>query len=106
MSQSRVDVLKVFESIHLVYYNTSDHNEGSQFDDYLPTNMAEMKMMIDTRPRYPADKITFSIAKIAKGKIIRYFFINIDSDATFDVDVSLEDSKRNFLNSFFPFSLF
>ena len=89
-----------FQSLDLAYYNTADQNAGSQFDTYLPSNMTEMKMMIETRPRYPSNKLTFTIADVAKGITIRYMNIIIDSDATFDVDVFLEDSKRNILNSF------
>ena len=92
--------MKVFESFEIGYYNTTDQNAGSQFDTYLPTNMTEMKMMIETRPRYPSNKLTFTIADITKGTNIRYFNINFNPKATFDVDVFLEDSKRNFLNSF------
>ena len=86
--------MKVFKSLELAY-----DNDG--FDSYLPTNMAEMKMMIETRPRYPSNKLTFTMANITKGKRIHFLNIKLNSSNTiFDVDVSLEDSKRNFLNSF------
>ena len=61
-------------------------------------NMTEM--MIDTRPTYPSSKLTFTIANITKDKAIRFFNIYLTLNGTFDVDVVLEDSKRNFLNSF------
>ena len=97
--------MKVFKSLDLFYYNTSDQNAGKQYDTYLPTNMTEMKMMIETRPRYPSNKLTFTIADIVKGTTIRYININFNSNAKFDLGVFLEDSKRNFLNSlcFFVF---
>ena len=100
-SQSRVDVMKVFVSFDMAYYNTSDQNARSQTDTYFATNMTEMKMMIETRPRYPSNKLTFTIAKLMKGKAIRIININfeIDSNAKLDVDLFFEDSKRNFLNS-------
>ena len=92
--------MKVFEGLEISYYNSEDQNGGSIVDSYTPTNMTEMKMMIETRPRYPSNKLTFTIANLTKGKIIRYFCLYFNSNATFDVDVSLEDSNRNLLNSF------
>ena len=101
-SQSRIDVMKVFKSFEMAYDNIADQNSGG-FDSYLPTNMVEMKMIIETRPRYPTNKLTFSIANLAKGKHIHFINIKLDSNADFHVAVSLEDSKRNFLNSFFKY---
>ena len=98
-TQSREDVMNVFGSLLMVYYNNSDQNAGSQYDTYLPTNMTEKKMMIETRPRYPSNKLTFSIANIAKGKTIPYIILNLNAKLDADIDVILEDSKRNFLNS-------
>ena len=96
--------MKVFESLELSYDNITDQKRG--FYSFLPTNMVEMKMMIKTRPRYPTNKLTFSIANLAKGKHIHFINIKLDSNADFHVAVSLEDSKRNFLNSFFRFISF
>ena len=95
--------MKVFKSFKMAYYNTTDQNAGSQWDSYWPTEMAKMKMMIDTRPRYPSNKLTFTIANIAKGKTIPYInivILNLNAKFDADVDAILEDSKRNFLNSF------
>ena len=92
--------MKAFESLEIVYYYTSDQNAGSQFDTYWLANMTEMEMMIETRPRYPANKLTFTIANLTKGTTIRFININFNFNAIFDVDVLLEDSNRNFLNSF------
>ena len=91
---------KVFESLDMGFYNTSDQITESQFLSFWPTNMTEMKMMIETRPRYPSNKLTFTIANIAKGINIRYINMDFNSNATIDVDIFLEDSTRNFLNSF------
>ena len=99
-SQSRVDVMKVFESLNMAYYNIEDPHAGSQVDTYWPTNISEMKMMIETRPRYPSSKLTLTIANLTKGTIIRFVDINLNSNVKFDVDLFLEDSQRNFLNSF------
>ena len=99
--------MKVFVSFDMAYYNTSDQNAKSQTDTYFATNMSEMKMMIKTRPRYPSNKLTFTIANLAKGKTIRIININfeIDSNAKFDVDLFFEDSKRNLLNTLRSFCL-
>ena len=95
--------MEAFEFLAIAYFNnTADQNaEGKfeQWDSFYATNMTEMEMIIETRPRYPSNKLTFTIANIAKGTTIRYFTINFKSNATFDVDVFLEDSKRNFVNS-------
>ena len=92
--------MKIFKSLEMAYYNIGDLNAGSQFDVYLPSNMTEMKMMIETRPRYPSNKLTFTIANITKETTIRYINMDFNSNATIDVDIFLEDSTRNFLNSF------
>ena len=87
-----MDVLEVFESADLKY---DYDNINISF-----TNMTEMKMMIETRPRYPSDKYTFTIADITKNKHIRWCDIGLNLKRRFDVDVVLEDSQRNFLSSF------
>ena len=92
--------MKVFVSFDMAYYNTSDQNAGSHCDTYLPTNMTEMKMMIETRPRYPSNKLTFTIANVMKGitsRVLNIILLNLNGG--FDVDVVLEDSQRNFLSS-------
>ena len=101
-SQSRIDVMKVFKSFEMAYDNIADQNSGG-FDSYLPTNMVEMKMMIETRPRYPSNKLTFTIADIVKDKPLNFLNIFFSLNAKFDVDVILEDSKRHNINSFFVF---
>ena len=95
MADGKVDVLEVFDSVKLEYYNTRDQNEEICFSF---TNMTEMKMMIETRPRYPSNQFTFTVAKIMKHKAIRYFDIELNLDEQFDIDVDvvLEDSQRNF----------
>ena len=61
--------------------------------------MTEKRMVIGTWPRYPSDQFTFSIANITKHKTIGYLGLDFNSNELFDVDVVLEDSKRNFLSS-------
>ena len=92
LDHAKLDVLEVFESAQLKY-------EENQWV-FLPfTNMTEMNMMIDTRPRYPSDKTTFTIADITKNKHIRWLDVGLNLKRRFDVDVILEDSQRNFLSS-------
>ena len=100
LAEAKLDVLEVFESADLKYEYDNALDQEDQWV-FLPfTNMTEMKMMIDSRrPRYPSDKLTFTIANITRGTI-RFVNIFFKSNAEFDVDVVLEDSKRNFLNSF------
>ena len=113
-SESRVDVMKAFDSVGLftaeknTIPDTADKNAFPlyHFDFYGPPKMSEMHMMIDTRPtRYPSNKRTFTIADITKNKQIRTLDIYLNLSAKFDVNVLLEDSKRNFLNSFYFFLL-
>ena len=88
-------MMKRFKYLEMAYYKPPSF----EYYSYWPANMTEMKMMIETRPRYPSNQLTFTIANITKGTI-RFVNIFLSSDAKFDVDLFLEDSKRNFLNSF------
>ena len=58
-----------------------------------------LKMMVETRPTYPSDRLTFNQANITKAQSIRYFNIFFNLNNQFDVNVILEDKKRNFMNS-------
>ena len=72
-------------------------------DDYLSVgNMREMKMMIETRPSYPSDKLTLNVADLTKDRVIKFFYFNLflNLNEKYDVNLVLEDSKRNFMNSF------
>ena len=89
--------MEVFDFLNIIYHNTTDQNLGSKepiLDTYWSTNMTEKKMMIETRPRYPSNKLTFTIANITKGTNIRFLDIILNLNAKFDVDLLLEDSKR------------
>ena len=107
-SQSRVDVMEAFEYIDMDYYNnTADQNSKGQVDQrmtYDTYDMIEIEMMIETRPRFPSNKLTFTVANIAKGKTINFFTFSF-SNPKYDVDVVLEDSKRKFVNSLHIFCL-
>ena len=96
--------MKIFKSLEMAYYNIGDLNAGSQYDVYLPSNMTEMKMMIETRPRYPSNKLSFTIANMTKDNPIHFFNIYLNLNDQFDVDVVLENSQRNLQNSSFLFS--
>ena len=93
LAQAKLDVLEVFDWVTLEIKNTDEI-------DLEVANMTEMKMMIGTRPRYPSNKLTFTIANLTRGKITRYIALHFNSYVIFDVDLFLENSKRNLLNSF------
>ena len=98
LAYGKYDVSETFGSVALEFYNITEEMTESQTEEFWLENMTEM--MIDTRPTYPSSKLTFTIANITKDKAIRFFNIYLTLNGTFDVDVVLEDSKRNFLNSF------
>ena len=83
---------KVFHGLSLSYYKITDEIF------YLPSNMTEL--MIEARPSYPSNKMTFTIANIKNHKSIRSLFLYLKMNGQFDVDVVLEDAKRNFVNSY------
>ena len=91
--------MKVFKSLEMAYYINADQNAGIQFDSFWPTNMTEM--MIETRPRYPSNKLTFTIANnLVKGTTFQFFNIYLSSYGESNIDIFMEDSKRKFMNSF------
>ena len=98
MAEVKLDVLDVFGSVDLTSYNITDAITESKTETFWLKNMAEM--MRDTRPTYPSSKVTFTIANVTKHKAIRFFNIWLNLNGEFDIDVVLEDSKRNFKNSF------
>ena len=97
--------MEVFESLEVAYYKI-DADQNHEIEIILSSHMEEMEMIIDTRPRYPSNKLTFTVANITKGTNIHFIDINLNSSVKFDVDVLLEDSKRNFLNSFVCFFVY
>ena len=107
MANAKLDVLNVFNSIDNVYYNITDDVAENQFDSFSIKNMIEMKMLIETRPSYPSNKITFTTADITKGRTIRFININFwNLEGQFDLDVVLEDTQRNFLSSIITLLLY
>ena len=55
-------------------------------------------MLIDpTRVSYPSDKFSFSISDITRHKTIRWFNLIINLNGKYDVQVLLEDSRRNYI---------
>ena len=93
-------MLDVLESTEFNYYVTTDKGTHSKSDYFLVSEMTEMNMMIETRPRYPSSKLSFTIANMTKDNPIRFFNIYLNLNDQFDVDVVLENSQRNLLNSF------
>ena len=92
LSEAKLDVLEVLHRVTLEIKNITD---------MIKIGVEDMTdMMIETRTRYPSDKITFTIADITKNKPIRFFNIWLNLNGQFDADVILEDSQRNLLSPF------
>ena len=107
MANAKLDVLNVFDSIDNVYYNITGEVEENKIDSFSIRNMTEMNMVIETRPSYPSNKITFTTADITKGRTIRFININFwNLEGQFDLDVVLEDTQRNFLSSIITLLLY
>ena len=96
MAFGKLDVSEIFEYMDLAYFNITDEITESQNDYFWLTDI----VTITTRPTYPSSKLTFSIANATKNKDIRFLTIGLTSNKQFDVEAVLEDSKRDFLNSF------
>ena len=90
-------MLDVFHSTELKYFTKTDGKTAMRHDVFELGDISEM--MIETRPTYPSDRLTFSQANITGAQSIRYFNIFFNLNNQFDVNVILEDSKRNFLKS-------
>ena len=43
---------------------------------------------------YPSDKLSLNIANLTKSKLMRFFNIYLQLNGQFDVEILLEDSKR------------
>ena len=97
-SKSKLDVSDVVERTEFNYYLTNQRTY-SESDFWGVRDMLEKNMMIETRPRYPSEKVSFTITNMTKDKPIRFFNILLNLNAEFDVDVILEDSQRNLLSS-------
>ena len=103
-----MDVLEVFDNLDYNYFNITDETtESEEVDSLGVKEMTDLEMMIETRPSYPSNKWTFTIAHLTKGITIRFFNINLfNLKERFDVDVALEDSQRYFLLSVIDRSLY
>ena len=97
LADGKFDVSEILDYIAVEYYNITDEIKESETEDFVMTTMGEM--VIDTRPIYPSSRLTFNIADVTENRDIRFFNIYLNLNGIFDVDVVLEDSKRNFLNS-------
>ena len=98
-TDGKLDVLEIIDFVSFEYKNVSNKIVESQTEYFDLTNMTEMRMMIKTRPRYPTNTLTLSIANITNHKNIRFFNIWLQLNGQYDVDVVLEDSNRKCLNS-------
>ena len=86
----------VFSYTELKYF-TSRNGKKSLEDSVFPRERLEERRLA-TRPSYPADKLTFSQPDIGQAASVRYLNMYFNLNDQFDVNVMLEDSKRNFLN--------
>ena len=90
LTGSRIGVMDKDTSIGTKIYYTM---KGDENDKGLHPDMVDL---IHTRPIYPSDKKTFAINKIkSSDKIIDSMSIYFNITNTVDVNVMLEDSKRN-----------
>ena len=56
-------------------------------------------MMVETRPCYPTDKLTFSITNVTRDKTIEFLgLIFFSNHSRYDIRVMLEDVKRSEFN--------
>ena len=91
-------MLDVLHSTDLSYYSTDQRTNFHKY--FVVSEMIEKEMIMETRPRYPSNKLSFTIANITKDKPIRFFNIYLNLNEKFDVDLVLENSQRNLLSSF------
>ena len=87
-----MEVLDVFQSTEFGYY-ISDQRKESKSETFTLNEMRDRTMMIDTRPRYPSNKLSFTIANITDDTAIRFFNIYLNLNELFDVNLVLEDSQ-------------
>ena len=85
--------MDVFQSTEFGYYISAQRKE-SKSKTFTLDEMRDRTMMIDTRPRYPSNKLSFTIANITNHTAIRFFNIFLNLNERFDVDLVLEDSQR------------
>ena len=52
-------------------------------------------LIIENRPNYPNNKLTFSIDSLTKNIFIRWLNLNFNMDGVHDVNVQFEDSHRD-----------
>ena len=86
-NESINDVSNQVKGIHI---NEENKNYELEFN---ANKMEEIK----TRPSYPADKTTFAIKN---GEFIRTLEFNFRNNRKYDINVILEDNKRNEVNYF------
>ena len=78
---------------HHAYFGSSGERELQQV--YKPVN--DMKdMMMESRPSYPTDKLTFSIANLTRDSSIQFLGLMFyPNHSEYDVSLMLEDSQRS-----------
>ena len=80
----------------LFAYRERSGERELQVDNLTAKDMEEM--MVETRPCYPTDKLTFSIADLTRDKTIQFlglmFFSNKSEYKFNSISIMLEDTQR------------
>ena len=96
MEASKFDIISAFNGLELVVYH--EGSGGSELKVHnLTLRVKDMeKMMVETRPCYPTDKLTFSIADLTRDKTIQFLGLMFYSNhRKYDISVMLEDRQRS-----------
>ena len=89
LRRSRIADLDTFS---YTFFYTMKEDKNQKGFDY---NMLDMK---DTRPVYPSEKHTFGINELkSSDKVIHGLSISFKRSESFDINIMLEDSKRNYI---------
>ena len=72
LEASKFDIISAFNGLELVVYHESSGERELQVYNLTLTVKEMEKMMVETRPCYPTDKLTFSIADLTRDKTIQY----------------------------------
>ena len=96
LEASKFDITSAFAgSEFIAYHERSGERELQVYDLNLTVKDME-KMMVETRPCYPTDKLTFSIADLTRDKTIQFLGLMFNSShRKYDISVMLEDRQRS-----------
>ena len=98
LEASKFDIISAFNGLELVVYHESSGEIELQVYNLTLTVKDMEKMMVETRPCYPTDKLTFSIADLTRDKTIQFlglmFFSNKSEYKFNSISIMLEDTQR------------